>query len=91
VSLDAFVERMETVARKNLLSFEEHTRGMKSLRFGNVAVVMAASELLENDTEISHDVSCYLLVKSEGRWTIAAHAWDQAGDTKPAPDELLDA
>ena len=90
-SLDAFVERMETVARKNLVSFEEHTRGMKTLHFGNVAVVMAASELLENDTAISHDVSCYLLVKSEGRWTIAAHAWDQAGDAKPVPEELLKA
>ena len=46
-SLDAFIERMETVARANLKSFEEHTRGMQILRFGNVAVVLAMSELLE--------------------------------------------
>jgi hypothetical protein len=88
-SLDAFIDRMETVARANLQVFEEHTRGMKILHFGNVAVVLAASELLENGADVSHDVSGYLLVKSDGTWRIAAHAWDQAGDDKPAPDDLL--
>ena len=87
-SVDGFVDRMESVARASLRSFEEHTRGMKILRFGNVAVVLAMSELLENGTDVRHDVSGYLLVKSAGRWSIAAHAWDQAGDGKPVPDEL---
>ena len=50
-TVDGFIERMETVARKNLHTFEEHTRGMKILRFGNVAVVLAMSELLENGEE----------------------------------------
>jgi len=57
-------------------------------RFGNVAVVMAASELLENREEVNHDVSGYLLVKSEGRWRIAAHAWDKAGEEMPVPAHL---
>jgi hypothetical protein len=35
---------------------------MKILRFGNVAVVMAMSELLENGSEVNHDISGYLLV-----------------------------
>lgn len=87
-TLEDFIDRMETVARANLRSFEEHTRGMKVLRFGNVAVVLAMSELLEDGTEISHDVSGYLLVKSEGRWSIMAHAWDQAGKDSPVPDDL---
>ena len=87
-TVDGFVERMETVARKNLHSFEEHTRGMKILRFGNVAVVLAMSEMLENDSEMNHDISGYLLVKSEDRWSIAAHAWDQAGEDKPVPEDL---
>lgn len=87
-SLEEFIERMETVARKNLESFEEHTKGMKILRFGNVAVVLALSELLEDGTEVNHDISGYLLVKSEGRWSIVAHAWDQAGENKPVPEEL---
>ena len=87
-SVDGFIERMETVARANLRSFEEHTRGMKILRFGNVAVVLAMSELLENGEDVNHDISGYLLVKSDGRWSIAAHAWDQAGESKPVPDNL---
>jgi hypothetical protein len=87
-SLEGFIDRMDSVARKNLESFEEHTRGMKILRFGNVAVGLAMSELLENGTEINHDISGYLLVKSEGRWLVAAHAWDQTGEEKPVPDEL---
>ena len=87
-TVDGFVERMETVARKNLGSFEEHTRGMKILCFGNVAVVLAMSEMLENSSEVNHDISGYVLVKSEGRWSIAAHAWDQASDEKPVPDDL---
>ena len=87
-TVDGFIERMETVARKSLNSFEEHTRGMKIHQFGNVAVALAMSELLENKSEKNHDISAYLLVKSEGRWFIAAHAWDQASDEKPIPDEL---
>ena len=87
-SIDGFIERMETVARANLRSFEEHTRGMKILRFGNFAIVLAMSELLENGSEVNHDIIGYLLVKSEGRWSIAAHAWDQAGEDKPVPDVL---
>jgi hypothetical protein len=87
-TLDGFIERMEAVARKNLRAFEEHTKGMKIARFGNVAVVLAMSEMLENGTDVNHDISGYLLVKSEGRWSIAAHAWDQATDEKSVPDEL---
>lgn len=87
-SLDGFIERMEAVARRNLESFEEHTRGMQILRFGNVAVVLAMSELLENGSERAHDISGYLLVKSEGRWSIAAHAWDTAEDEASVPEAL---
>ena len=87
-SLDNFIDRMESVARKNLRSFEEHTQGMKLLRFGNIAVVLAMSELLEDGKEINHDISGYLLVKSEGRWSIMSHAWDQADEDNPVPDNL---
>jgi hypothetical protein len=87
-TLDGFIDRMETVARKNLDTFEEHTRGMKIMRFGNVAVVLAMSEMLENGSDVNHDISGYLLAKSEGRWSIVAHAWDQAGDGKPVPEDL---
>lgn len=87
-TLEGFIDRMENVARKNLHSFEERTRGMKIMHFGNIAVVLAMSELTENGTERNYDISGYLLVKSEGRWSIAAHVWDQADEEKPVPDQL---
>ena len=86
--LDAFIERMNKVAKGTLHTFEEHTLGMQILVFGNVAVVLAASEMLENGTEVNHDVSGYLLVKSEGCWRIAAHAWDKATEQRPVPQHL---
>ena len=79
---------MKGVAENSLRSFEEHTLGMQILMFGNVAVVLAASEMLENETELNHDVSGYQLVKNEGEWCIAAHAWDQASEQMPVPENL---
>lgn len=86
--LEAFIERMEKVARVNLSSFEEHTKGLQIMRFGNIAVVLAMSELTENKTDKNYDISGYLLVKSEGRWSIAAHAWDQASGLESVPEPL---
>ena len=87
-SVESFVERMENIARKNLHSFEEHTREMQILRYGNIAVVLAVSELLEDRSETNHDISGYLLIKSDGRWSILGHAWDQASDQNPVPERL---
>lgn len=87
-TLDAFITRMNGVAQGPLRSFEETTLGMQILQFGNVAVVLSASEMVENGTEVNHDVSGYLLVKSEGMWRIAAHAWDHASDQLPVPQVL---
>ncbi len=87
-SLNEFIERMNRVAQGSLQDFEERTLGMTIQRFGNVAVVMAASEMLENKEEMNRDVSGYLIVKSEGRWRIAAHAWDKASRDRPVPEQL---
>jgi hypothetical protein len=87
-SVGEFIERMKGVATRTLHTFEEHTRGMDILVFGNVAVVLAASEMLENSAEVNWDVSAYLLIKSDGEWRIAAHAWDKATDEKPVPEHL---
>ena len=87
-TLDGFIERMNRVAQGTLRSFEEKTLGMQILVFGNVAVVLAASEMVENGTDVNHDVSGYLLVKDGGKWRIAAHAWDHASKEMPVPEHL---
>jgi hypothetical protein len=79
---------MDNLATGALRSFEEKTLGMQVLAFGNIAVVLAASEMLENGKEVNHDVSGYLLVKDDGKWRIAAHAWDKATAEKPVPSAL---
>ena len=79
---------MNGVAKGALRSFEEKTLGMQVLVFGNVAVVLAASQMLENGTDVNHDVSGYLLVKDEGTWRIAAQAWDHASEQRPIPAHL---
>ncbi len=90
-TLEVFIARMKGLAQGSLHSFEEKTLGMQVLVFGNVAVVLAASEMLENGTEVNQDVSGYLVIKDEGRWRIAAHAWDKASEHRPVPDHLRDA
>ena len=87
-TLDAFITRMNGLAQGTLRSFEETTLGMQILLFGNVAVVLSASEMVENDTQVNHDVSGFLLVKDEGKWRIAAHAWDHATNERPVPEHL---
>lgn len=87
-TLEAFIERMKGVAQGTLKFFEEHTLGMKILAFGNIAVVLAASEMIENETDVNHDVSGYLLLKEEGKWWIAAHAWEHASEKAPVPAQL---
>jgi ketosteroid isomerase-like protein len=84
-TLDAFIERMNCVAQGALRSFEERTLGMQILVFGNVAVALAACEMLENATEVNQDMSGCLLVKNEGEWRIAAHAWGHGGELTPVP------
>lgn len=86
--LEAFIARMDSLATGALRSFEEKTLGMQVLVFGNIAVVLAASEMIENGNEVNQDVSGYLLVKDDGKWRIAAHAWDKAGAEKPVPTAL---
>lgn len=88
-SVDAFTARMDGLACGTLRSFEETTLGMDIRVFGTVAVVLAASAMVENDSEVNRDVSGFLLVKDQGRWRIAAHAWDHETRAMPVPVHLM--
>jgi GNAT superfamily N-acetyltransferase len=88
-SVPDFVERMNNLAQSSLRSFREVILGTKVHVFGNVAVAIAAAEMVENDAETSRNVEMMLLVKSEGAWRIVAQAWDRASDTNPIPEAWL--
>ena len=87
-TVGAFVERMEGLSGTALRSFQEAVLGTEVRVFGNVAVAVAACEMIENGTEINRGVEMMLLVKDEGVWRIASQAWDKEGPTNPIPGHL---
>jgi hypothetical protein len=80
---------MQNLAETNLHSFKEAVLGTEIQVFGNVAVAVAACEMIENDAEVNRGVEMLLLVKDEGVWRIASQAWDRAGPSNPIPAHLL--
>lgn len=89
-SVEAFVERMQRVAAENLASLEETLEGAEIRVFGNVAVAMAVCGMSENGAAPSRGVEAILLVRDEGRWRIAAQAWDMEAPGKSVPRSWLD-
>ena len=86
--MKAFVERMKGLAGDQLQSFHERVLGTEVRVFGNVAVAIAAGEMVENGTKSSRSVEMMLLVKSEGAWRIVSQPWDRETDSKPIPSNL---
>jgi hypothetical protein len=87
-SVEAFIERMKGLAGTKLRSFSESLLGAEVRVFGNVAVALAACEMIENDAEVSCGIEALLLVKDGGAWRIASQAWDKASEAKPLPRHL---
>ena len=73
-TVDAFVERMKGLVGTTLRSFDETVLGTEVRVFGNVAVALAACEMVENGSEVKRGVEMMLLVKDEGAWRIVAQA-----------------
>jgi hypothetical protein len=83
-----FVARMQGLAGGALHGFDERVLGTHIRVFGNVAVALAACEMTENGTAVSHNVEALLLVKDGGEWKIAAQGWDRASAEHPVPADL---
>lgn len=87
-SIEAFVERMKGLEANGMLrSFRERMLGSAIHVFGNVAVAIAACEMVENELEITRDVSGFLFIRDGGEWRIAGQAWDLETPEKPVPRE----
>jgi ketosteroid isomerase-like protein len=89
-TVEAFVERMKGLAATSLCSFNETVLGTEVRVFGNVAVALAACEIIENEAGVSRGVEALLLAKEEGRWRIVSQAWDNESESKPIPARLID-
>jgi hypothetical protein len=79
---------MKGLAVTTLPALEETLLGADVRVFGNVAVAIAACELVENRNEVNRNVEMLLLVKDAGTWRIVAQAWDSERPEQPIPEEL---
>jgi hypothetical protein len=61
-TVQAFVERMKSLSRTTLRSFDETVLGTEVHVFGNIAVAIIAAEMTENNAEASRNVEMLLLV-----------------------------
>ncbi len=88
-SVAEFSSRMNDLAGKALISFDETVLGGKVFIFGNIAIAAVACENIENGAEINRNVEMMLFVKNDGHWKIVAQAWDRESESLPIPNELL--
>ena len=89
-TVEAFVERMRTMAETKLRSFNEVLLGVDIKIFGNAAAAVAACEITENGTDVSRNVEFFLLVKTAGSWRILSQAWDAESPLNLIPPDLLE-
>jgi glyoxylase I family protein len=88
-SVEQFIDRMRRLrAEGKLASFEETPLGCAVRVFGNVAVVFAGCEMLENGSTVTRDVSAMVLVRDNGAWRIVAQAWDVENESQKIPSDL---
>jgi hypothetical protein len=88
-TVDQFVERMRRLRSEGkLVSFEETPLGCAVSVFGNVALALAACEMLENGSALTRDVSAIVLVRDRGTWRIVAQAWDVETESRKIPAVL---
>lgn len=80
---------MKSLVGTTLRSFEETVLGSEVHVFGNVAVAVAACEMVENGAEVHRAVEMMLLVKDEGMWRIVSQAWDKESPSNPIPARLV--
>ena len=88
-TVEAFIERMKSLEETKLRSFEEAVLGTEIRVFGNVAVALAACEMIENGAEVHRGVEMLLLIKDADAWQIVSQAWDSESPSQPIPIRLL--
>jgi hypothetical protein len=86
---EEFVARMKGLAESKLRSFKEDVLGHQIRVFGNVAIVVAGCQIIENGKDVNRGVEMMLLIKEDGTWRIAAQGWDTGNELSKLPADLL--
>lgn len=88
--IETFVGRMSgqytTGAMK---TFEERAHKTVVKVFGNLAVAIGSYEARIDGGPLGRGANGFLFVRNEGDWQIAAMGWDNEGEDKPLPPELV--
>jgi hypothetical protein len=72
-----FANRMAGLRDSGALPvFQEKGRGLHIWIVGGVAVALAGCEMHENRSEVTEDISAFLLLRNPDGWAIAGQAWD---------------
>jgi hypothetical protein len=88
-TIEEFIARMTRLAEGGTLTtFRERMLGSIIHVFGNVAVAIAACDMVENAQTVTRDVSGFLFIRDGGQWRIAGQAWDLETPQTPLPPEL---
>lgn len=73
----AFADHMEGLRNCGALPvLHEKGCGLHIWIAGGVAVALAGCEMHENQSEVTEDISAFLLLRNPDGWTIAGQAWD---------------
>ena len=75
-TVQGFTDRLQALSKSELTQFYERLAGYRIQVYGSVAVAIAVCEMTENGQEVNRNIEALLLVKDDGRWRIAAQAWD---------------
>ncbi|MYH58777.1 MAG: hypothetical protein F4145_12470 [Boseongicola sp. SB0675_bin_26] len=82
---EEFAERMKALRdNQGVLEFAEKGICCEVFVIGNVAIAAAGCEMTENQTDVTRDISCFLLVKNPEGWRVAAQGWDYVDDIPAA-------
>lgn len=80
-----FTDRLKWLREDGTLAaFSEKGVGCAVYVVGSVAVALAGCEMTGNGTDVTRDVSAFLLVKNPEGWRVAAQAWDLVDDIPAA-------
>ena len=76
-SAQDFTSRLKRLRDEGVLTaFSEKGVGCQVQVIGSIAVAVAGCEMTENGTEVTRDVSMFLLVKNPEGWSLAEEAWE---------------
>lgn len=89
-NIEAFAARMnEQYVSGAMTTFDERANKTVVNVFGNIAVAIGSFEARIDGGPVGRGANVFLFIRTEADWQIAAMAWDNEGEIKPLPADLV--